>query len=138
MYRGLPSRLEKEVRALYLQKVLKGDSSRLAKFKLRVEDPPRRKHLVWLGGAVLGSIMADRKVRSRRCPVLRTALLLTPVVLLSVCVGVLDVQGGVQRDWCGHPVQDDVTPFSKVNVLISFRVWNLVDDDAVGAAAFAA
>jgi len=30
MYPGLPSRLEKEVKQLYLQKVLNGDTSRLS------------------------------------------------------------------------------------------------------------
>lgn len=60
MYPGLPSRLEKEVKQLYLQKVLKGDTSRLDKFKLRIEDPPRRKHMVFLGGAVLADIMKNK------------------------------------------------------------------------------
>jgi actin-related protein 2 len=61
MYPGLPSRLEKEVKQLYLGKVLDGDASRLKKFKIRVEDPPRRKHMVFLGGAVLGDIMRDKE-----------------------------------------------------------------------------
>lgn len=60
MYAGLPSRLEKEMRQLYLDKVLKGDTERLSKFKLRIEDPPRRKHMVYLGGSVLADIMKDR------------------------------------------------------------------------------
>jgi len=60
MYPGLPSRLEKEMRSLYLKHVLKGDEKRLAKFKLRIEDPPRRKHMVYLGGSVLADIMKDR------------------------------------------------------------------------------
>jgi len=60
MYPGLPSRLEKELRDLYLKHVLKGDKKRLAKFKLRIEDPPRRKHMVFLGGSVLADIMKDR------------------------------------------------------------------------------
>jgi len=60
MYPGLPSRLEKEIRELYLKNVLKGDKKRLAKFKLRIEDPPRRKHMVYLGGSVLADIMKDR------------------------------------------------------------------------------
>lgn len=60
MYPGLPSRLEKEMRSLYLKNVLKGDEKRLAKFKLRIEDPPRRKHMVYLGGSVLADIMKDR------------------------------------------------------------------------------
>jgi len=60
MYPGLPSRLEKEVRELYVKNVLKGDRRRLAKFRLRIEDPPRRKHMVFLGGSVLADIMKDR------------------------------------------------------------------------------
>jgi actin-related protein 2 len=61
MYPGLPSRLEKEIRKLYLEKVLKGDQAKLAKFKCRIEDPPRRKHMVFLGGAVLAEIMKDKQ-----------------------------------------------------------------------------
>ncbi|CAO1631337.1 unnamed protein product [Parajaminaea phylloscopi] len=61
MYPGLPSRLEKEMKQLYLSKVLHGDGSRLKNFKLRVEDPPRRKHMVFLGGAVLADIMKSRE-----------------------------------------------------------------------------
>jgi actin-related protein 2 len=60
MYPGLPSRLEKEIKELYLEKVLKGDESRLKKFKLRIEDPPRRKHMVFLGGAYLAEIMKNK------------------------------------------------------------------------------
>jgi len=60
MYAGLPSRLEKELKELYLSHVLKGDKSRMSKFKLRIEDPPRRKHMVFLGGSVLADIMKDR------------------------------------------------------------------------------
>jgi len=60
MYPGLPSRLEKEVKQLYLEKVLNGDTSRLSKFKIKVEDPPTRKHLVFIGGAVLAEIYKDR------------------------------------------------------------------------------
>jgi len=60
MFPGLPSRLEKDMRALYLKHVLKGDEKRLSKFKLRIEDPPRRKHMVFLGGSVLADIMKDR------------------------------------------------------------------------------
>jgi len=60
MYPGLPSRLEKEMKRMYLETVLKGDKARMAKFKLRIEDPPRRKHMVFLGGSVLADIMKDR------------------------------------------------------------------------------
>jgi actin-related protein 2 len=60
MYPGLPSRLEKDIKELYLKRVLNGDKSRLAKFKIKIEDPPRRKHMVFLGGAVLADIMKDK------------------------------------------------------------------------------
>ena len=32
----------------------------LQNFKIRIEDPPRRKHMVFLGGAVLADIMKNR------------------------------------------------------------------------------
>lgn len=60
MYPGLPSRLEKEIRRLYLERVLKGNLQQMQKFKCRIEDPPRRKHMVFLGGAVLAEIMKDK------------------------------------------------------------------------------
>lgn len=53
MYPGLPSRLERELKQLYLQHVLKGAVEKLAKFKPRIEDPPRRKDMVFIGGSVL-------------------------------------------------------------------------------------
>jgi actin-related protein 2 len=75
MYPGFPSRLEKEMKQLYLTRVLGGDASRLKvsdgcgewrpltwqNFKIRIEDPPRRKHMVFLGGAVLADIMKDKE-----------------------------------------------------------------------------
>lgn len=61
MYPGLPSRLEKEIKALYLKHVAKGDKVQAAKLKLRIEDPPRRKHMVFLGGSVLADIMKDKE-----------------------------------------------------------------------------
>ncbi|KAL2951984.1 hypothetical protein AAZX31_19G085700 [Glycine max] len=59
MYPGLPSRLEKEILDRYLDVVLKGNRDGLKKLRLRIEDPPRRKHMVYLGGAVLAGIMKD-------------------------------------------------------------------------------
>ncbi|KAI9347974.1 actin family [Zopfochytrium polystomum] len=62
MYPGLPSRLEKDIKNLYLEKVLKGDRSRLENFELLVKDPPRRKHMVFLGGALLANVYKDNKL----------------------------------------------------------------------------
>lgn len=60
MYPGLPSRLEKEIKKLYGERVAKGNKQSIAQFKCRIEDPPRRKHMVFLGGAVLAEIMKDK------------------------------------------------------------------------------
>ncbi|TNN17931.1 Actin-related protein isoform 1 [Schistosoma japonicum] len=59
MYPGLPSRLEREIKQLYLQNVLKGDTERFAKFKMCIEAPPQRKHMVFIGGSVLANIMKN-------------------------------------------------------------------------------
>ena len=45
---------------LYLERVLNGDTERLAKFKIRIEAPPMRKNMVFIGGAVLTEVMKDR------------------------------------------------------------------------------
>eukprot|EP00127_Corallochytrium_limacisporum_P006086 Clim_evm35s218 gene=Clim_evmTU35s218 len=60
MYPGTPSRIEREMKQLYAERTLKGDLSRLSKFKIKVMDPPNRKHMVFNGGAVLAEIMKDR------------------------------------------------------------------------------
>ena len=60
MYPGLPSRLEKDITQRYLDDCLAGDETRLKKFKLSIEDPPRRKHMVFLGGSVLADVMKGR------------------------------------------------------------------------------
>ena len=60
MYPGFPTRLERELKRLYLHKILKGNKEGMKKLKLNIEDPPRRKHMVFLGGAVLADIMKDR------------------------------------------------------------------------------
>lgn len=60
MYPGLPSRLEKEIKQLWLTTVGNNDPSCLQRFKLRIDDPPRRRHMVFLGGAVLANVMADK------------------------------------------------------------------------------
>ncbi|KAG7163237.1 Actin-related protein 2-like 1 [Homarus americanus] len=60
MYPGLPSRLERELKQLHLERVLKGDVERLSRLKIRIEDPPRRKDMVFIGGAVLADVMKDR------------------------------------------------------------------------------
>ncbi|KAF8273145.1 actin-domain-containing protein [Lactarius quietus] len=58
---GPPESPGKGNEAAVLTRVLNGDPSRLNKFKIRIEDPPRRKHMVFLGGAVLADIMKGRE-----------------------------------------------------------------------------
>jgi len=59
MFAGLSSRLEKELKQLYLERVLNGNLEALNRFKIRIEDPPRRKEIAFLGGAVLAEAMKD-------------------------------------------------------------------------------
>ena len=61
MYPGLPTRLENDLRRLYTERVLQGDSSRTGRVKIRIEDPPKRKHMVFLGGADLADLMKDNE-----------------------------------------------------------------------------
>lgn len=53
MFPGLSTRLEKDLRQLYLERVLKGDKERARRFRCYVEDPPRRQHMVFHGGSIL-------------------------------------------------------------------------------------
>jgi len=58
MYPGLPSRLEKDLKERRDNYLNCSDVAK--KQKIRIEDPPRRKHMVFLGGAVLADIMKDK------------------------------------------------------------------------------
>lgn len=60
MYPGLPSRLEREIKQLYLERVLKNDIDKLSRFKIRIDDPPRRKDMVFIGGAVLAGLNKNK------------------------------------------------------------------------------
>lgn len=60
MFPGMPSRLEKDIRSRFLEEILKGDETRVKKFKINVEAPSNRKHLVFLGGSVLADLMKDK------------------------------------------------------------------------------
>jgi len=60
MYPGLTTRLEKELRQLYLTHVLKGDMGGIRRLRLNVKDDPNRKHTVFKGAAILGEIMAGQ------------------------------------------------------------------------------
>ncbi|KAG9391638.1 Actin-related protein [Carpediemonas membranifera] len=61
MFPGLPYRLGVDLKELYIRKVLKGRDDLFSQvpFKINIEDPPRRKHFVFIGAAVLGQVMAS-------------------------------------------------------------------------------
>lgn len=61
MYPGLPTRLEQDMRSLYLNRILNGDVSREGKMKIRILDPAKRKHMVFEGGAVLADLMKSNE-----------------------------------------------------------------------------
>jgi actin-related protein 2 len=58
MFPGLSSRLERDLKRMYVDKVLRGDRSRASKFRVCVEDPPRRQHMVFLGASILADAHA--------------------------------------------------------------------------------
>jgi len=65
MYPGLPSRLEKDMNNFYkarrAEEMQKSKNAIVASdIKVTIEDPPRRKHMVFVGGAVLAGVMADK------------------------------------------------------------------------------
>ncbi|KAJ5224855.1 Actin-related protein 2 [Penicillium citrinum] len=63
MYPGLPSRLEKELKQLWLTRVLGNNPERLnlhRNSRSASRTPPRRRHMVFLGGAVLANLIADK------------------------------------------------------------------------------
>lgn len=59
MFPGLSTRLERDLRGLYLEGHLKGDRSRLSRFPLAIEDRPCRSLTVFQGGAALAALSAD-------------------------------------------------------------------------------
>ena len=99
MYPGLPSRLEREIKQLYLERVLKGDTERLSRFKIRIEDPPRRKDMVFIGGAVLADVMKGQRrlldeqgrvprAGDQRPPEAWTASLFLKTAMLPLCCSI--------------------------------------------------
>lgn len=59
MYPGFATRLELELGKIYQERILKGNKEKSAKDVIRIEAPPRRKNMVFLGGAVFASLIKD-------------------------------------------------------------------------------
>lgn len=60
MISGLPDRISNDLKKLYLENVLHGDTSRLNKFKVNIEAPPNRNTLVYMGASILGDALRDQ------------------------------------------------------------------------------
>nr|QGN00920.1 Arp2D [Drosophila azteca] len=60
MFPGFPSRLENDMKKLFLRRVLHSDSYGMSKCKIRIQDPPTRKNMVFNGGSVLANVTMDR------------------------------------------------------------------------------
>jgi actin-related protein 2 len=59
MYPGFATRLERELEKLYEDRILKGQPDKSAKNVICIEAPPRRKNMVFLGGAVYANLVKD-------------------------------------------------------------------------------
>jgi actin-related protein 2 len=53
MFPGLSSRVYRELTTIFAREKYNGDTSRVAKTGLTVNDPPRRKHSVFIGASFL-------------------------------------------------------------------------------------
>lgn len=60
MFPGMGNRLQNDITARYLNDILKGDETRLKKFKINVEAPTHRENLVFLGGSILSDLMKNK------------------------------------------------------------------------------
>jgi len=60
MLRGFSTRLQKEVSDLCLEKTFRGDEKAMKDFKIGVEDPARRKILVYHGASIFANIIKDQ------------------------------------------------------------------------------
>lgn len=60
MFPGLSTRIENDLKNLVLKEVLKNDRKQLKTYKIKVEDPPNRRYLVYLGATVLANLTAEK------------------------------------------------------------------------------
>lgn len=66
MFPGLSSRVEKDIKEIYVREKFDGDESRLSRFKIFVNDPPRRKHGVFLGASFLANLVKPESWITRK------------------------------------------------------------------------
>lgn len=61
MIPGLSSRLEAELKRLYLERKFKNDVKGLDRIKIQVHDPPRRKNAVFMGASFFAQFAQDHQ-----------------------------------------------------------------------------
>ena len=61
MFAGYASRLEKEIKALYIEKGLKNTKDKSIKVPINIIDSPRRKYSVFIGATVLANIYNEQQ-----------------------------------------------------------------------------
>ena len=66
MIPGLSTRVENEIKDLYVEKKGKGDAGILNRVKIHVHDPPRRKNAVFMGASFLASFAGEERYVSKR------------------------------------------------------------------------
>jgi actin-related protein 2 len=66
MFPGLSSRVEKEVKDIYVREKFKGDREGLKRINIVVNDPPRRKHGVFIGASFVGKHTPEQSWISRQ------------------------------------------------------------------------
>ncbi|KAL9975190.1 hypothetical protein ACROYT_G012319 [Oculina patagonica] len=61
LFPGFSNRIEREIKQLYCERVLNGDTSKLSKFILRIDDSTDLRHSVFFGGSVWADIFKDKE-----------------------------------------------------------------------------
>ena len=59
MFAGYASRIEKEIKSLYVEKGLKNTQNKNIKININIIDSPRRKYSVFIGATVLAKTYND-------------------------------------------------------------------------------
>lgn len=66
MFPGLSSRVEKDLKEIYVREKFNGDKSGLSRVRINVLDPPRRKHGVFIGASFLASMLPEERWVSKK------------------------------------------------------------------------
>jgi actin-related protein 2 len=59
MFPGLSTRVEKDLKAIYVREKFKGDVKGLSRVPINVRDPPRRRYGVFIGASFLANFASE-------------------------------------------------------------------------------